>query len=243
MPTSIWGAIWRNVSSRIRKHLFYHLIIPLAGGILVEGVVHKLIDHNGDWGLFVFRALTLIVGVLLSWLLVMFLLITHETKKKLSRRNLKKLEKRLKTATGYYGVSIIDLADWFEPGSQLYLAKLLKRKLAVDNFEHDRTLLFFSNRELENTKVDLTDEHHYAKCLAFIHQDFDIPLSFLDRKQIFQVLKDLDEEDRLRLGCYPRWTTWRPFHKFQRLRLNWLRWRIPQLDFGLVTSNNGDPSV
>jgi hypothetical protein len=248
MATNIWVSIWRNISSRVKKHLLYHLIIPLIGGIGVEALVHELVAEDNiiasAWGLFVFRALILIVGVTLSWLLVMFLLIGHETRKNLSRRNLMRLEKRLNTATGYYGVSIIHLADWFEPGSQLYLAKLLKRKLEVDNFEHDRTLLFFSNRELENARVDLTDERHYAKCLAFMHRDFGIPLSFLKRQEIFEILKDgLEEDERLQLGCYPRWTTWRPFTRLQRVRLHWLRRRIPQLDFGLATPNHGEPFV
>jgi hypothetical protein len=252
MEKSIWYSIcysvWRNISSRLKKNLFHHLTIPLIGGIGFEALIHGLVPEDNfianAWGLFVFRLLTLILGIFLSWCVVMFFLVGQETKKKLNPLPLMDLEKRLDTAAGYYGISIIDLADWFEPGSQLYLAKLLKHKLEVGKFEHDRTLLFFSNRELKDTKVDLTDESHHAKCLAFMHREFGIPLSFLERKEIFKILKEgLAADERLKLGCYPRWTTWRPFTKFQRMPLHWLRRRIPQLDFGLVTPNDGEPSV
>lgn len=207
MATGIWGSVWRNISSRLRKHLLYHLVIPLIGGIVVEALVDQALVHKWiaednkiakTWGLFIFRALILIIGVTLSWLLVMFLLIGRETRKNLSRRNLMRLEKRLDTATHYYGVSIIHLADWFEPGSQLYLAKLLKRKLEVDHFEHDRTLLFFSSHELKNIRVDLTDERHYAQCLALLHKDFGIPFRFSKEKKSFKFSKTSSRRTK---GC------------------------------------------
>src|SRR5690349_8816924 len=149
--------ILRIIFSRLKKHLLYHLIIPLIGGISVEYLSHRWVGEESKivsffGGVFWFRTLVLIAGVGISWVLVMLLLINHETKRRVTRLNLMKLEKRLNSATAYYGVSIIPLEDWFDPGSQLYLAKLLKRKLEADDFEHDRTLIFFSNRELKNTK-------------------------------------------------------------------------------------------
>src|SRR5262245_24210815 len=115
--------ILRIIFSRLKKHLLYHLIIPLIGGISVEYVDHRFVSEESAiaalfGGIFWFRTLVLILGVAISWVLVMLLLINHETKRRITRRNLMKLEKRLNSATSYFGVSIIPLEDWFEPGSQ-----------------------------------------------------------------------------------------------------------------------------
>jgi len=245
---SIFGVFWRNVVSRLKRHSLYHLVIPLTLGLLVEAGVHEWVPKDNFVEQFLgslkFRYLVLILGVGVSWLLVMVLLIRHETKKNIDLSNLMLLQEYLNEASGFYAISTIALADWFNPGSQLYLAKLMKHKLEADHFEHERTLLFFSDEELTNTKVELMDETHHGQCLAFMHREFGIPLSFLERKEIFEILKkEFDERELSLLGCYPRWTNWGLFKGLRRLPLNRLRRRIPQLDFGVVTHSNGEQSV
>lgn len=239
-------SIWWILLSRLKKHSLYHLFIPLVGGILVEFVVYKIFPDDSKivsrLGISLFRTLTLILGVGVSWLIVMFFVIDHETKKRVDRQTLATLQKTLNKATSYHGVSVIPLTEWFDPAIQLYLAKLVRRKFEAEDFEHQRTLLFFSSKELKYSRVPLVDENHYGRCLAFMHGDYDIPLSFLERKEIFEILGQLAHEDRVELGCYPSWTNWGPLTVFQNISL-YLRRRIHQLDFALVTTPDEEPFV
>lgn len=232
-------SIWWILLSRLRKHSVFHLFIPLFGGIFWEWFIDAFVTEDSFivsvLGRFWFRSAVLVSGVFLSWLIVMVVLINRETKKRVNRRALVKLQDTLDKATSYYGVSIIPLTEWFDPAVQLYWTKLVKRKMEAEEFEHERTLLFFSNREYKNSQVEKVDENHYGKCLAFMHGDCEIPLSFLERKDIFEILDDLSPEVRQALGCYPRWTRLGPLRVFQRLPLSLLRRRINQLDFALVT--------
>ena len=235
-------SIWRILLTRLRKHSIYHLIIPLAGGIIVEALIERFIGENNtlvsltgpSW----FRTLSLVSGVFVSYLVIMYFLIRKETEKRIPEVARAKLQDTLDAAKSYYGVSIIPLTEWFDPGIQVYLAKLLNRKLEPDDFEHERTLLFFSNREYQNANLPLMDEEHYGKCLALMHADCDIPLSFLKRREIFEILDHLSVEDKEALGCYPRWTNWRVLSFFRKLPLRWLRHRIKQLDFGVIVRPN-----
>ena len=240
-------SIWLILLTRLRRHSVYHLIIPLAGGITVEALIEAFIGDNNIIvsliGLSRFRTLSLILGIVFSYLVVMYFMIRNETRKKLKEETYVRLQDTLDAARSYYGISIIPLTEWFDPGIQVYLAKLLNRKLEPDDFEHERTLLFFSKREYENAKTPLMDEEHYGKCLAHMHRDCDIPLSFLKREDIFEVLDQLSPEEKQALGCYPRWTNWRVLSFFRKLPLRWLRRQINQLDFGVVVRPNGDARV
>jgi hypothetical protein len=239
--------VWRILLTRLRKHSIYHLIIPLAGGIMVEALIERFIGENNIIvsliGLGRFRTLSLVAGVFASYLLVMYFLIRQETRKRIPERARAKLQDICDVAKSYYGVSIIPLTEWFDPGMQVYLAKLLNHKLEPDGFEHERTLLFFSNREYEHPNLCLMDEEHYGKCLALMHADCDIPLSFLNRKEIFEVLDKLSCEEKEALGCYPRWTNWPILSFFRRLPLRWLRRQIEELDFGVIVRANDDTRV
>ena len=239
--------VWRILLTRLRKHSIYHLIIPLAGGIIVEALIERFIGENNNivflTGPTWFRTASLVAGVCVSYLVVMYFLIKKETRKRIPEMARAKLQDALDVAKSYYGVSIIPLTEWFDPGIQVYLAKLLNRKLEPDDFEHERTLLFFSNREYENANLPLMDEEHYGKCLALMHADCDIPLSFLRRNEIFEMLDELSIEENEALGCYPRWTNWRPLRFFRKLPLRWLRRRINELDFGVIVRSNLDKRV
>jgi hypothetical protein len=237
--------IWRILISRIRKHAWHHLIIPLVIGILFEGLVEVLLlkDHDKNisrigifWlHLFSFRTVMLIAGALLSYIVIMYSIISKETSvTNETEVTLKHLQARLKHANSYFGVSTIGLKEWFDPSMQVYLAKLLNRKAIPDHFHHERTLLFFSNREVVNFGVPFMDENHYGKSLAHIHRDSGIPISFLTRNRIFAVLDRLSEADKEALGCYPRWTSWRVSRFLRNIPLRWLRYRIKSLAFALV---------
>src|SRR5205807_8797590 len=118
-----------------------------------------------------------------------------ERKKRIDEGSLAKLQDTLDTAKSFHGLSVIPLTEWFDPAMQVYLAKLFNRKLEPDDFEHGRTLLFFSNREYKSAMVPFVDENHVGRCLAHMHSDCDIPLSFLRREQIFELLEELSADE------------------------------------------------
>ena len=244
---SIWGIIF----DRLKHHSVSHLIIPLLGGLAVEALIHKAVEkffgHNDEVTKFVstlgFRFSILVLGVVLSWLLIMFVILWRETNKRIEESALAVLEESLRKAVRYHGVSVIRLTEWFDPALLLYVSRLMHRKLEADNLRHERTLLFFSDREQEKSKVEMTDEYYYGKCLARLHQDLRIPLSFLTRKDIFALLDKLGEEEKQALDLYPRWTNWKFMKRVQKVPLRRLRSRIPSLDFAVVTNSDGTTTV
>jgi hypothetical protein len=118
------------------------------------------------------------------------------------------------------------------------LAKLFNRKLERDDFEHERTLLFFSDGELNRTTLPLMDEHYHGRCLAYMHRDCGIPLSYIGRKDVFKILNKMQPEDKVVL-CYPPWMGWGPFRVFRWIPPHWLRRRIKNLDIAVVEQKNG----
>src|SRR5437016_5567544 len=136
-------SIWRILLGKLRKHSLYHLFIPLGAGIIGEIVVDNFVISNKRWiGFF--------SGLFLSYSVIMYVLIWKERKKRIDEGSLAKLQDTLDTAKSFHGLSVIPLTEWFDPAMQVYLAKLFNRKLEPDDFEHGRTLLFFSNREYKS---------------------------------------------------------------------------------------------
>jgi len=246
-------SIWWILINRFRKHAKFHLLIPLIGGIIVEGIfeaavasrTHKVESWiSFSWVyLYSLRTLTLIAGVTVSYLLVMYILIKKETRVRTDDTSLAVLQDTLNDAKNYYGLSIIPLDEWFDPSVQVYLAKLLNRKLAPDDFTHERTLLFFSRLEFMKATVPLTDEYHNGRCLAHMHKDCDIPLLFLRRETIFDILERMSPEDKQALGFYPPWTEWRLSRRLRRLPLHRLRRRVEQMDFAVVERSDDTMAV
>lgn len=224
-----------------------HLIIPLLIGILVEAVVEVFVlKHTiaSLIGIQSVRTISLMAGVFVSYTLIMYFLIKNETSARIAEGDLSYLDDQLDNAHSFFGVSIIPLKEWFDPAMQVYLAKLITRKFMANNFQHERVLIFFSNRESRNVWAPLMDENHFGRCLAHLHRDYEIPLAFLNRREIFKILDKLSEEERQALGCYPVWTSWRITRPLRRrLPLRYLKRRIPRLDFGVLSNGSGDPAV
>lgn len=231
--------IWRILLTKLEKHSVYHLIIPLSGGIVVDIILKLLFGDDNKVvkliGPFKFHLLSLILGVCISWLIVMFILINQESKKRVDEHTLATLEDTLNDATSYHGVSVIPLTEWFQPAVQIYVTRILSRKLQQNNFRHERTLLFFSDEEYRRCTTELMDEYYYGKCLAHMHRDCGIPLSFMQRKDVFALLDKLDDQCKLRLNCDPEWTN--KANSNHRRRLPWRRRgnKVDNLDFALVT--------
>jgi hypothetical protein len=239
--------IWWILLTKFKKHSVYHLVIPLLGGLAVEGIVEAVVliffSHHPRLVTlthsFWFHLLTLISGVCISWFIVMVILINQETKKRVEEEALARLEETLDDATSYYGVSVIPLTEWFDPAIQIYVTKILSRALQRNGFRHERTLLFFSDKDYERCRTELLDEYYYGKCLAHMHRDCGIPLSFMKRADVDAVMHQLDDKYKASLG----WTNNTPTKHRRRLFLRRIDSRIDNLDFGLVTKPDDSTAV
>lgn len=223
-----------------------HLIIPLGIGIIVEYLVESFFLKETDtstFGMQSVRTISLIAGVFVSYILIMYFLIKNETSARIAEGDLTYLDEQLDKAHSFFAVSVIPLKEWFDPSMQVYLGKLINRQLTANNFQHERALIFFSNRESRNVWAPMMDENHYGRCLAHLHRDYEIPLSFLNRQDIFKILDQLSEEERETLGCYPRWTSWHVMRPLRGLPLRYLNRRIARLDFALLGNGTGEPVV
>ena len=242
--------IWRILFHRLRKHAMLHLVAPLVIGLIVESFIEGLITIPSyrltslpSWLSFystysALRTVLLFAGVFGTYILIMIYVINKETGFRTDFKHLAMLKNTLDGARSYFGISVIPIEEWFEPSMQVYLAKLFNRKLERDDFEHERTLLFFSDGELNRTTLPLMDEHYHGRCLAYMHRDCGIPLSYIGRKDIFKILNKLSPADKLVL-CYPPWTGWGPFRVFRMIPPHWLRRRIKNLDIAVVEQKNG----
>jgi len=238
--------IWWSLIERLKKHSIHHLIIPLAGGIFVEGLAALTVGKSNKItsaiGVLLLHVLSLILGVCISWFIVMIILINQETQRTVEEDALAILEAELDDATSYFGVSVIPLTEWFDPTITIYVTRLLSRKLEHDNFRHERTLLFFSDSEYEKSRDHYTDEYHYGKCLAHLHSDCGISLSFMQRKEIFAVFDQLEEKYKNKLGCHASWTNKSASFDRKPSRRR-LKNQIANLDFALITKPDETSSV
>ena len=236
-------SIYRILVRLLSKHLIYHLIVPLLVGIAIEILIAQHSSgheerHVVDYLLSKER-LGLYGGILATYALISGYLLRKETLLQMGKGHIATLTDSLKDATGFFATSTIPLREWFEPNVQEYFSHIVKHQLGNENFRHERVLLFFTENELKNAREKYLDGH-FAKPLATIHNNYQIKLGFLRRKDILSILRELTYEEKRLLGCYPWWMP-----KSKRIAEWYLtkRRRIRELDFALVRHADGSMSV
>jgi hypothetical protein len=221
------------------KHLMTHLIGPLLVGLGVELLCDSYTGRFHGWSAFGTDKAVLVVGIVVTYLVLSNLSIYHETKEQVERSQLNALEDALPTAQSFFATSALSLKEWFDPSTQVYFSKILRRQLGAGPFTHQRVLLFFRRRELKDSQSMFLDGH-YALALASVHENFSIDLGFLGPKDIRSILNRLTAEERKTLECYPRWLArWAPGFVLDLYLRS--RGRIPQLDFAFITHGADAP--
>jgi|GEM_PF-5110336 len=187
----------------IQRHLKYHLLIPLVVGLLIEYGAEKLTDHyHGDFWKVV-GLLAPVLGILVTYLVVMYFVFKSETNIGIKRITSTKLEEALTNATGFLGLGAIELKEWFEPSPQVYLATIMKRKIEDPKFSYNRVLVFSKSafKDLDSQYLN----GHYAKALIDIHMAHGVGLGYLKPKEIDMIMKGFEVDEGKAIGYYPRW--------------------------------------
>jgi len=144
-----------------------------------------------------------ILGIVLTYLVVMFFVFRSETQLGLRRITSTKLEAALKEATGYLGVAAIDVREWSEPSPQVFLATILKRKIENPEFVYNRILVFSKSgfKDLDSQYLD----GYFAKALIEQHKALDIGLAYLRPEELTEVMRKFTIEEAKAIGYYPGW--------------------------------------
>jgi hypothetical protein len=217
-----------------------HLLVPLLVGLAVEMVVVARHGNFHGWMDFAREKLSLILGVVITYLVISSYIIYRETSVQIERAQLEDLAESLATAKSFFATCAISLRDWFDPSTQVYFARIINQKFSNKNFRHERVLLFFTEADLKNSQTPYLDGH-YAKALIGIHENHEIDLAFVGRKDIHDLLHNLTAKEQKALNIFPRWIVWCPeivLKIFLRVRR-----RIPELDFAFITHVDNTATV
>lgn len=211
------------------------MFIPLVVGLIIERSLPSVAGYCG--GLLnneVARVLVPILGVVGAYLVIMYIVLASETDKGMKRLGPSALEEALEDSTSYFAVAAINLREWFEPATQVYLATILKRKLLLGpKFRYDRILLFFTDDDEKNLGSQYLSGY-YARSLIEIHKLLEIQMAYLQPDEIAAILKGLTEKERKAIGYHTRWLPeWVPNWAVNLFPLRWLWVRNKRLAFSL----------
>lgn len=227
---------FRVIRKIAQRQLLRHLFIPLVVGLIIDRSLPFVAGYCG--GLLnneVAKLLAPILGVVGAYLVVMYFVLASETDKGMKRLGPSALEEALEGSTSYFAVAAINLREWFEPATQVYLATILKRKLSSGaKFRYDRILLFFTDGDEKNLGSQYLSGY-YARSLIEIHKLLDIQMAYLQPDEIAAILNELTETEKKAIGYHTRWLPeWVPNWAVNLFPLRWLWVRNKRLAFSLV---------
>lgn len=244
--------LYRFFTRILRRQMFFHLIIPLLCGFLVEGFYSSHInshinkDEGSTFWLQHGHHVALLLGIVVAYLVVIAIQVWRETTIGLQQMELNQLAERLQGAKSLFAVGTIKFSEWFDPAVQVYLATISEQKLLSMRpggpFKYERVLLIPNRSAHKDLSTDYIDGY-YAKCLIQIHQRLRTELYSLQWPQIEKILHGLTKPEKIAIGYYPKFFK-RISHKNAR-RLIWIvrRRRVRHMAVGLIESSNGSPEV
>jgi hypothetical protein len=202
---------FRVIRKIAQRHFFLHLLIPLAVGLLIEYRLNEFVvfvwSHGGRTVFEKLKNPAPVLGVVGTYLVVMYFVLRRETAIGMERIRSTRLEEALKDATGFFGVGAIRLREWFEPSPQVYLATIMKRKIEKikkgEDFTYDRVLIFSKSafRDLDSQYLN----GYYAKALIDLHDAHGIGLGYLEPKEMDLIMEGFEVDEGKAIGYYPRW--------------------------------------
>jgi hypothetical protein len=223
--------LWKILARILTKHLWFHLVLPLIVGLIFHAVavhfIRKIPWSQSLSDLWSSESLLFVVGLLLTYTIIMYVQIRKETSARISGTDLAVLDSLMKDSASYFATSTIRMKEWFDPISQVFLSSITKRKLQQSGYRDERVLLFCRRGELEDLHSMFLDGY-YARRLSEIHIQSGTPVAYLSRQEIIKLVGELSPEQQKHLG----YSTNPVLSKF------WPRLR--QLDFALVEKNGAN---
>lgn len=229
--------IWTALRRILAKHFLYHMVIPLAFGVMADVFLASPIAALAEWlhiqyVIPVARYVVPVLAVMGTYLIVMLLIITRETATPFEIANFTTVEQLIKNATSYFAVCAIPMREWFEPGAFKYFALLLSEKHSRGvAFRYDRVIIFSNSGQRRDAEATILDRYH-AEALAMAHRKLDIPMGWLGPKNIRKIVRDLQPEQRIVLQGIPASFRWLPGSLSQFL------WPV-EFDFALIDRPQG----
>jgi hypothetical protein len=245
----------------MRSQIWFHLVFPLiAGGIIEALCLHFLGEQNNH--VFVYsvqdrpklpdmfedvfaslRGISFVFGVFFTYLCIAFVKIKKDTSTPTAGSSIPRLDRILGKAQSYFVVSSLPIKEYFDPVSQVYLARVIKKKLIrKEEFDFQRILLFYDEHSYRAHEYAFLDGY-YANCFAKIHQQYNMPLGYVPPENIRSILDGLNESTKqeiLRIWFLPKkiaCNSWLINHA----PLRWLR--IKQKIFILVNDGHKETVV
>jgi len=232
----------------LRKHAFFHLLIPLLVGVVVEALYAYYVDRVGTAGLPDYllssHRIALYAGIFIAYVVVIGFLIRSETNIGSRRRKLDALAEKLRGVKSLFVVAPTPFEEWFDPAAQVYLATIYGARLNAP-FRYERVILLPGKNAERNLDSDYLDGYH-AKCLLDIHRCLNIELYLMYWKHINRVLRQLSIAQLVLIGYYPRFL--RPVPEIAKEAVRCLMWpirrrRVRHIAGGVIEDQNGIPSV
>jgi hypothetical protein len=228
--------IWMALRKIFAKHFLYHMAIPLIGGALTELYVVPYLGLTPPIGLtdlFTAKHLVPVVGVVTSYLVVMFFIVTKEVSVPFETANFRRVEQALRDATSYFALCDIPMREWFEPGAFKYYSLLQSKKEADPHrFRYERVIVFKREADRRYAEETVLDRYH-ADALATSHRKFQIPMGWLPPTEFREILNRVPKEHRLLFRRIPA---------VLRVLPPWIMRRLPlpaQLDFAVIERPSG----
>jgi hypothetical protein len=189
--------MFKILSKLLRKHALLHLVLPLLGGFLAEigyGYLSPSEPGGSPWKEVLYsRSKIVAAGILVTYFAVMYIETKRETSVRFVDEDLDELRKIMSSASEVFATSTLPMEEWFQPISQVYFSIIVKQRFHRPEFKHERIILFFTQRDFDDVDLPYLDGY-YARRLADLHLEYEIPLSFIKSKDLEQILKSLKPE-------------------------------------------------
>jgi hypothetical protein len=238
--------LYRIVSHIFRKHVLFHLLIPLVVGVVIEALYRLLFVGKKWWELpeelLSYERMVLYVGIFLAYLLVIMIMIRKDTNIGLEQLHLSVLEEKLKDAKGIFALGTMNFDEWFAPAVQVYLATFLERKMGTTPFTYERILLLYGRSVRRDLQSDYIDGYH-AKCLINMHKRLGIKLYFLGQSEIYELIDKLSQEEKIDVGFYPEFVRHFPEYLARFLVRPLKRHRVRKLASAVIEANDESTSA
>ena len=206
--------IWKILFRIFRRHVTYHLLIPLFVGVCVDLLLKASMRHARSTSgvkeyTLSFEWLGLVGGIFAAYFVIMYFVVNEETTARIDLGGQAILSGSLKGAVSYFAVNTIGVREWFGPAMQEYLSVIAKHKEENHGLKYERVMLFFRRRDFDALSTPYLD-YNYAHAVAQIHKSYGIPISYLQRRDIQRIFSHLTVGQRKAIGCYHRLISWWP---------------------------------